>query len=126
GTIATTAAVTPHLTALVGVLLLASVIVATTLAIRSERGAGAERIAARSAIVRGTSALSSASGDLRGNGVSDRALRELDAHAGLLATAERRAAWSAGLGTAVVTAATALLAVLVPLLSADAPAASAS
>jgi len=126
GTITTTAAVTPRLTVLVGVLLLASVIVATTLAIRSERGAGAERIAARSAIVRGTSALASASEDLRGNGVSDRALRELDAHAGLLATAERRAAWSAGLGTAVVTAATALLAVLVSLLSADAPAASAS
>lgn len=126
GTVATTAAVMPRLTLLVGVTLIASVLVATLLAVRSERGAGAERIAARSAIVRGTSALASASADLRGNGVSDRALRELDAHAELLATAERRAAWSAGLGTAVVTAATTLLAVLVPVLSAGAPAASAS
>lgn len=126
GTIATTAAVTPHLTVLVSVTLIASVLVATLLAVRSERGAGAERIAARSAIVRGTSALASASADLRGNGVGDRALRELDAHAELLASAERRAAWSAGLGTAVVTAATTLLAVLVPVLSAGAPAASAS
>lgn len=126
GTVATTAAVMPRLTLLVSVTLIASVLVATLLAVRSARGAGAERIAARSAIVRGTSALASASADLRGNGVSDRALRELDAHAELLATAERRGAWSAGFGTAVVTAATTLLAVLVPVLSAGAPAASAS
>lgn len=126
GTIATTAAVAPHLTVLVATLLIAAVVAATMLAIRGERGAGAERIAARSAIVRGTSALASASSDLRGNGIAARALHELDAHADRLAGAERRAAWSTGLGAAVLTAATTLLAVLVPLLSAGAPAASAS
>jgi len=123
GTIATTAAVAPHLTVLIAGVLIAAVALAMLLAIHGERGAGAERIAARSAIVRGTSALASASADLRGNGITDSALRELDVHAERLATAERRAAWSAGLGTAVVTAATTLLAILAPLLSAGTPAA---
>jgi ATP-binding cassette subfamily C protein CydCD len=123
GTIVTTAVVTPHLTVLVAAVLILAVVLAIVLAIRGERGAGAERIAARSAIVRGTAALASASSDLRGNGVTDGALRDLDAHAERLATAERRAAWSAGLGTAVITAATTLLAVLAPVLSAGAPAA---
>ncbi|BDZ38973.1 thiol reductant ABC exporter subunit CydC [Microbacterium suwonense] len=126
GTITTTALVTPHLTLLVAAMLIVATGSAVLLAIRSERGAGSERVVARSAIVRGTSALASASADLRGNGVTDSALNELDVHADRLADAERRAAWSAGLGTAIVTAATTLLAVLVPLLSADSPAASAS
>ncbi|MDQ0613534.1 ATP-binding cassette subfamily C protein CydCD [Microbacterium sp. W4I4] len=123
GAIATTAAVVPHLTVLVASVLILSVVLAILLAVRGERGAGDQRIAARSAIVRGTAALASASDDLRGNGVADSALRELDVQADRLATAERRAAWSAGLGTAVITAATTLLAVLVPLLSTGTPAA---
>jgi ATP-binding cassette subfamily C protein CydCD len=123
GIIATTAAVAPHLTVLVAAVLILAVLLAIVLAIRGERGAGEQRIAARSAIVRGTAALASASDDLRGNGVADSALRELDIHADRLAAAERRAAWSAGLGTAVITAATTLLAVLAPLLSTGAPAA---
>ncbi|GAA3928908.1 thiol reductant ABC exporter subunit CydC [Microbacterium soli] len=125
-TIATGAAVTPHLTALIAGVLLSAVVLATLLAVRGERGAGAARIAARSGIVRGTAQLASAAADLRGNGVAETALRELDVRAGRLAAAEQRTAWSAGLGTAVVTGATTLLAVLVPLLSAEAPVASVS
>jgi ATP-binding cassette subfamily C protein CydCD len=126
GTVATTASVAPHLTALVAAMLIAAVILAVVLAIRGEHGAGAERVAARSAIIRGTSALAAAADDLRGNGVSEPALCELDAHAERLADAERRAAWSAGLGIAVITAATTLLAVLAPLLTAPGSAAAAS
>lgn len=126
GAIVTTAFVTPHLTVLVAAVLLIAVTLAVVLAILSERGASADRVLARSDIVRGSSALASASDDLRGNGVADRALHALTAAGDLLAAAERRAAWSAGLGAAVVTVATTALAVLVPLLSAGRPAESAS
>lgn len=122
GTIITTAYVTPHLTLLVALVLLGAVALASVLAIAGERRAGTARIAARSAIVRGTSALASAADDLRGNGVARHALDDLNAAADDLADAERRAAWSAGLGAAVVTAATAILAVLVPVLSPGVPA----
>ncbi|WP_336645955.1 thiol reductant ABC exporter subunit CydC [Microbacterium sp. USHLN186] len=126
GAIVTTAFVTPHLTVLVAAVLLIAVTLAVVLAILSERGASADRVQARSDIVRGSSALASASDDLRGNGVADRALHALTAAGDRLAAAERRAAWSAGLGAAVVTVATTALAVLVPLLSAGRPAESAS
>lgn len=126
GTVVTAAFVTPHLTVLVAAVLIAAVVIASVLAVVSERGAAADRVAARSAIVRSTAVLASAADDLRGNAVAPVALRRLDAHARQLASAERRAAWSAGLGTAVVTIATTMLAVLVPVLSPDLPAESAS
>lgn len=126
GTVVTAAFVTPHLTVLVATVLIAAVVIASVLAVVSERGAAADRVAARSAIVRSTAVLASAADDLRGNAVAPVALRRLDAHARQLASAERRAAWSAGLGTAVVTIATTMLAVLVPVLSPDLPAESAS
>ncbi|PYD02221.1 thiol reductant ABC exporter subunit CydC [Microbacterium esteraromaticum] len=126
GTVVTAAFVTPHLTMLVAAVLITAVVLASALAVLSERGATADRVAARSAIVRSTAALASAADDLRGNGVATDALRRLDVHAGQLASAERRASWSAGLGAAVVTIATTVLAVLVPVLSPDLPAESAS
>ncbi|MEV7631467.1 thiol reductant ABC exporter subunit CydC [Microbacterium sp. NPDC089318] len=126
GTIATAAFVTPHLIALVAVVLIAAVVIGSVLAILSERGAAADRVDARSAIVRGTAALGAAADDLRGNGVTAGALRRLDVHARNLAAAERRAAWSAGLGAGVITVATTALAVLVPVLSPGPPAESAS
>ncbi|MEE2815727.1 MAG: thiol reductant ABC exporter subunit CydC, partial [Actinomycetota bacterium] len=126
GTVVTAAFVTPHLTVLVAAVLIVAVVLASSLALLSERGASADRVAARSAIVRSTAVLASAADDLRGNGVADGALRQLDAHARRLASAERRAAWSAGLGAAVVTIATTMLAVLVPVLSSELPAESAS
>jgi ATP-binding cassette subfamily C protein CydCD len=126
GTVVTAAFVTPHLTMLVAAVLITAVVLASALAVLSERGATADRVAARSAIVRSTAALASAADDLRGNGVATDAVRRLDVHAGQLASAERRASWSAGLGAAVVTIATTVLAVLVPVLSPDLPAESAS
>ncbi|WP_456284045.1 thiol reductant ABC exporter subunit CydC [Microbacterium sp. JZ101] len=122
GASVTTWFVVPHLALLVLVVLAAAAAVAAALAIASERGAGRARVAARSEIVRGTSALASASADLRGNGASEAALAELDAAAARLAQAERRAAWAAGLGGAVVTAVTSILACAVALLSPASPA----
>ncbi|MGX9348617.1 thiol reductant ABC exporter subunit CydC [Microbacterium sp. KNMS] len=122
GASVTTWFVVPHLALLVLLVLAAAAAVAAALAIASERGAGRARVAARSEIVRGTSALASASADLRGNGASEAALAELDAAAARLAQAERRAAWAAGLGGAVVTAATSILACTVALLSSASPA----
>ena len=126
GTIVTAAFVTPQLTVFIAAVLIVAVVIASALAILSERDASAERVEARSAIMRQTAALASAADDLRGNGVTSGALRRLDEHARRLAAAERRAAWSAGLGAAVVTVATTMLAVLVPVLSPGLPAESAS
>ncbi|GAA3670290.1 thiol reductant ABC exporter subunit CydD [Microbacterium marinilacus] len=100
---------------------LATLVVATgaaaALAIATGRGAQHARVSNRSAIVRGTAALSAAAADLRGNGVADRALDTLAEADTRLALAERRVAWAAGLGTAVVVLATTLLAVAVPVLA---------
>ncbi|MFB7251990.1 thiol reductant ABC exporter subunit CydC [Microbacterium sp. NPDC056234] len=124
--IITTGVVTPHLTLLVALVLVLSVASASVVAIAAERGAGAARVDARSEIVRGTAALTAASDDLRGNGASSQALEALDAAAIRLADAERRAAWSAGLGSALVTGSVAVLAVLIAPLSPQVPAESAS
>ncbi|MGO3247999.1 thiol reductant ABC exporter subunit CydC [Agrococcus casei] len=114
GTVITTAAVAPQVTLGVTLTLIISSAIAVSLAILTERGSATSRIAARSAIVRGTTALSASASDLRGNGVTNRALASLDRASAELAEAERRAAWSAGLATAVITLAMTLLAVLVP------------
>ncbi|MDR2998229.1 MAG: thiol reductant ABC exporter subunit CydC, partial [Microbacterium sp.] len=115
--VATTALVAPELTATVALVLTLAVALAVLLALFSERRAGVVRVGARSEIVRGTAALTGAADDLRSNGVAVGALRTLDASAERLAAAERRAAWSAGLGAAVVTAAVTMLGILVPLLA---------
>ncbi|SDS34405.1 ATP-binding cassette domain-containing protein [Agrococcus carbonis] len=117
GTGITTALVAPQLLAVVLATLILATAAGAALAIVSERGAAAARVAARSDMVRGTAALASAALDLRGNGVAGVALGQLDDAADRLALAERRAAWSAGLGTAVVTVAVTALAVLVPALA---------
>lgn len=117
GTVVTTAFVAPQLALVVSLVLLLGTTLAAALAIAAERGAASDRVAARSELVRGTAALASASPDLRGNGVAAVALAQLDAAAERLASAERRAAWAAGLGTAVVTAAATTLAILVPVLA---------
>lgn len=122
GSVTTTALVAPHLLLPVALTLGISVLLAVVLAISAERGAGPARIAARSRIVRGSEALAAAAADLRGNDVAARALARLDAAAADLAAAEHRAAWAAGLGTAVVTASAAGLAVIVPVLSIGHPA----
>lgn len=117
GTGVTTAFVAPQLAWIVVLTLAIATIVASALAIWSERGAAAARVGARSRIVRGTAALASAAPDLRGNGVEGAAFAELDGASDELSAAERRGAWSAGLGSAVVTAALAALACFVPVLA---------
>uniref|UniRef100_UPI003863FE3C thiol reductant ABC exporter subunit CydC n=1 Tax=Agrococcus sp. Ld7 TaxID=649148 RepID=UPI003863FE3C len=117
GTIVTTAFVAPQLTVIVALVLVLATAFATAAAIAAERGAGSDRVAARSELVRGTAALASASPDLRANGVAVVALTQLDEAAERLASAERRAAWAAGLGAAIVTAAASTLAFLVPVLA---------
>ncbi len=124
--IVTTGFVAPHLALLVASVLVLAVTAASALVIATERGAGAERVAARSEIVRGTAALTAAADDLRGNGVTPAALEILDAGATRLADAERRTAWSAGLGSALITGAVAVLAVLIAPLSPHLPAENAS
>ncbi|WP_169514170.1 ATP-binding cassette domain-containing protein [Agrococcus lahaulensis] len=117
GTGVTTAFIAPQLTWIVVTTLVIATLVASALAIWSERGAAAARVGARSRIVRGTAALAAAAPDLRGNGVEGAALAQLDDASAELSTAERRGAWAAGLGSAVVTAALAALACLVPVLA---------
>ncbi|MFE6994533.1 thiol reductant ABC exporter subunit CydC [Microbacterium sp. NPDC057659] len=124
--VVTTGLVAPELTVTVAVVLVVAVVLAALLALFSERRAGLIRVSVRSEIVRGTAALAGAADDLRGNSVAPEALDMLDASAARLATAERRAAWSAGLGAAVVTAGVAMLGILVPLLAPQLPAERAS
>ncbi|MGI6877418.1 thiol reductant ABC exporter subunit CydC [Microbacterium sp. gxy059] len=113
GITAVTGFVVPGLTWLVLGVLLAAAAAGTAVAILAARGAARTRIRARSALVRGTSALASASDELRANGVAGPALARLDRAGGRLARAERRTAWSAGLASAIVTFATSLLAAIV-------------
>ncbi|WP_347754315.1 thiol reductant ABC exporter subunit CydC [Agrococcus sp. ProA11] len=117
GTVVTTALVAPQLTVVVALVLVLATGLAAALAIAAERGAAGDRVAARSELVRGTAALATSAPDLRGNGVAAAALAQLDESAERLASAERRAAWAAGLGTAVITAAVSTLAFLVPVLA---------
>ncbi|MGF6821774.1 ATP-binding cassette subfamily C protein CydCD [Microbacterium sp. ZKA21] len=120
--IVATGFIAPHLTMLVVLVLVLAVAAASALAIATERGAGAARVAARSDIVRGTAALAVAADDLRGNAATPAAMEVLDAAAGRLADAERRAAWSAGLGSALITGPLAVLAVVIAPLSPQLPA----
>ncbi|MGW8484487.1 thiol reductant ABC exporter subunit CydC [Microbacterium sp. NPDC055903] len=122
GAVLTTALVAPSLAPVVTAVLLVAVALAVVLALASERGSSAARVAARSDIVRGTAALADAADDLRGNGVEEVALDRLDAAAHRLSRAENGAAWSAGLGGAVITLAAAALAAVVPALAGDLPA----
>jgi ATP-binding cassette subfamily C protein CydCD len=118
----TTALVLPPLAGTVVGALLGAAGVGAALAVGAARGAQRTRITQRSAIVRGTAALAAAAEDLRANGVGHGALAVLAEADARLARAERRVAWGAGLGGAVVIFTTTLLAVAVPVLSPGAPA----
>lgn len=122
GTILTTVFVLPQLAWLVTAVLVAAVAVAVILALAVERGAGAARVAERSAIMRGTASLAAAADDLRGNGVHEVALSRLNAAATGLAASESRLSWSAGAGTAIITAALSALAGLIAVAAPEAPA----
>lgn len=120
----TTAVVAPPLTLAVGTTLAVAAVAGAALAIAAERGAGTAGVRERSAIVRGTAALADAADDLRGNGEAPvaAALARLDDTAARLARAERAAAWGSGLGHAVATLATSLLAAAPAVLAPQLPA----
>lgn len=122
GITVTTAFVAPQLTGIVLATVAGAAGLGAALAIAAARRAQRIRIALRSAIVRGTSALTAATVDLRGNGVAEPALAVLADADDRLACAERRVAWGAGLGAAVVVLATTLLAIATPILSPGSPA----
>jgi len=121
GMILTTVFVLPQLAWLVTGVLVAAVAVAVILALAAERGAGAARVAERSAIMRGTASLAAAADDLRGNDVHEIALSRLNAAATGLAKSESRLSWSAGAGVAIITAALSALAGLVAVAAPHAP-----
>jgi ATP-binding cassette subfamily C protein CydCD len=122
GVTITTALVAPALAGVVGAVLVVASAIATLLAVASARGAARARIRERSAIVRGTAALTAAADDLRANGAAGAALAVLDRADDLLVRAERRVAWWGGLAAAVVVLASGALAVAVPLLAPGGPA----
>lgn len=113
GATLTTWSVAPALTVPVGAGLAVAMLLGAALATVVERGGGAARIGGRSHLVRGSAALSAAAADLRGNGVAEVAVARLDDVSRELAADERRTTRGAGLGTAVVTAGTGVLAALV-------------
>ncbi len=112
-----TGLVLPHMMLTVFAALAVAGLVGLVLAILTERGASRRRIRERSTLVRGTAALSAAADELRANGTAPVALARLDQAGARLARAERQSAWAAGLGGGVVTLATSLLAVFVPVAS---------
>ncbi|GGH49260.1 thiol reductant ABC exporter subunit CydC [Microbacterium album] len=122
GIVTTTALVLPPVTVLVLVALVAAALTGAGLAAAGARRGQRARVRERSGLVRATAALVAAADDLRGNGLSGRAVARLEAAGERLSRAERRVAWEAGLGSAVVVLATAALAVVVPVLSPSAPA----
>lgn len=117
GVIVTVALVDPSVALLVGLVLLGALLAATVLAAHADRNAHELRIGARAVLVRRTVALADAADDLRANGTAERALAEVTAAEQELAGSDRRAAWSAGWGIAVLSLATAGLAVLIPTLA---------
>jgi ATP-binding cassette subfamily C protein CydCD len=117
GVIVTVALVDPPVAPIVGLVLLGALLAATVLAARADRNAHELRIGARAVLVRRMVALADAADDLRVNGTAERALAEVTAAERELAGGDRRAAWSAGWGIAVLSLATAGLAVLIPTLA---------
>ncbi|MTE24674.1 thiol reductant ABC exporter subunit CydC [Microbacterium sp. ZXX196] len=122
GIAVTTAIVAPHLAFLVAATLVVAAGLGVAAALVAARGASRARVRERSALVRGTAALASAADDLRANGIAGSAVARLEVAGARLAAAERRNAWSAGLGSAIVVLAASALAVVVPAVSVGAPA----
>ena len=107
----------PELALLVWVALFATVALAAVGGLLAARGAGGERVALRSELVRRVSALGEAASELRGGGLGVSALAALDATGERLARAERRSALASGLGSAVAAFGCAGLAVAAPVLA---------
>jgi ATP-binding cassette subfamily C protein CydCD len=112
-----TAILAPELAPVVWVTLIATVALAALGGLLAARGAGGARVTARSELVRRVSALGDAAAELRGGGLTDAALAQLDATGERLAHAERRTALASGVGSALALLGCAGLAVVVPALA---------
>jgi ATP-binding cassette subfamily C protein CydCD len=117
GIVTTVALLDPAVAPLVAAALVPAVVGVTLLVRRADAAASADRIPARAELGERIAALAGAATELRANGMSLAALVQVRASTSRLAVLDRRAARSASLGTALLTLATAGLAVLVPLLS---------
>jgi ATP-binding cassette subfamily C protein CydCD len=107
----------PELALIVWLTLFATVMLAAVGGLLAARGAGGDRVAARSELVRRVSALGDAAGELRGGGLADAALGSVERAGELLTRAERRTALASGVGSALALAGCAALAVAVPALA---------
>ncbi|MGN6273567.1 MAG: thiol reductant ABC exporter subunit CydC [Protaetiibacter sp.] len=107
----------PELAPAVWSTLFATIALAAVGGLLAARGAGGDRVAARSELVRRVSALGEAAGELRGGGLADAALGSVDRAGQRLARAERRTALASGVGSALALAGCAGLAVVVPVLA---------
>ncbi len=109
----TTSLVAPELAGLVWVGLLATLALAVAGGLLAARTASGDRVAIRAALVRRVTALGQAADELRGGGLAPAALAGIERLGDDLATAERRTAAAAGLGSAIALAGCAGLAVVV-------------
>ena len=117
GVVTTVALLDPAVAALVGAALMLAAVGVPWLVRRADAAASAGRVAARAEVGERISALAGASTELRANGMSRAAVARVQESGARLAVLDRRAARSAGRGTALLTLATAGTAVLVPLLA---------
>ncbi len=117
GIITTVALIDPGAAPLVGAVLVLVAVAAPVLVRRADAAASAERVPARAELGERISSLAGAATELRANGMARAAVDQVRASSSRLAALDRRAARSAGRGTALLAFVTAGLAVLVPLLA---------
>ena len=117
GIVTTVALIDPGAAPVVGAVLVLVAVAAPVLVRRADAAASAERVPARAELGERISSLAGAATELRANGMSRAAVDQVRASSSRLAALDRRAARSAGRGTALLAFVTAGLAVLVPLLA---------
>lgn len=117
GVVTTVALLDPAVAPAVGAVLVLAAVIVPWLVRRGDAAASAGRVAVRAELGERITALAGASCELRANGMSRAAVARVTAAASRLAVLDRRAARSAGRGTALLVLVTAGLAVLVPLLA---------
>jgi len=118
GVLITIAVVDPAAAPLATLVLGGGAVTAVVASRAADRAASATRIEARARLVDRTVALAAAASELRVNGIAPAALEQRAAADRRLSELDRRSSWSTQLGTAVLSLATAGLAVLLPALSA--------
>jgi len=117
GIVTTVALLDPAAAMPLGALLVLAAVGVPWLVRRGDAAASAGRVAARAELGERISALAGAAVELRANGMSQAAAAQVRASASRVAVLDRRAARSAGRGTALLTLVTAGLAVLAPTLA---------